>query len=168
MTQELQTDAGPRPEEAFYRKPIRKKRYEKKVFVRRRKAPRRIYGGPISSVREKDAPLVSVVPRKAKIKPANEKPFPWPLILSLGVLGAFIGVQTWLWNRQETMWMLRVAWVAACSVLPGFALIAFVGGLFQFRKRRVCSSLAILLCIVLLGTSILVIRGALLGAGALN
>ncbi len=100
--------------------------------------------------------------------PETKKPFPWPLCLSFLTLGANVGVELWLWARQDTMLMLRFAWVVSCSVLPGLALIAFIGSLVQFRRRSICSSVSILVCILLFTSTILLIEIAVRGVQALR
>jgi len=112
--------------------------------------------------------IVETSTTTAETPVAAVKPFPWPLLLSFFTVAAFVGIQLWLWSRQETMSMLRIGWVAACSVLPALATMAFLGSLVQFRKRKVCSILSILFCIALFGASILIIQAFLRGAEALR
>jgi hypothetical protein len=75
------------------------------------------------------------------------KPFPWPLLLTLASPLGAAGLLAWLWQQEDFYTLARTGWICLSVVLPGFAAMGIVGGVAQFRRRPIFSSLALLLAI---------------------
>lgn len=75
------------------------------------------------------------------------KPFPWPLVLALVVPLGVAGLLGWLWQQEDLYTLGRTAWICLSVVLPGFGVMTILGGVTQFRRRPIFSTLALLLAI---------------------
>ncbi len=77
--------------------------------------------------------------------PTRSKPFPWPILLIVLAPLAAVGALMVPWQQQDHILLFRIGWISLSAILPGFGLMAVLGGLWQIRRRPVFSSLAILL-----------------------
>lgn len=65
------------------------------------------------------------------------KPFPWPFFLAMGIPLLIGGILYRLWDQQDILMILRVGWVALCSLIPGLAIMVIIGSLAQIRNRPI-------------------------------